>query len=174
MTGEAVIVRVLKYDGVEYRSWNARVAREEAALLVLNAVFDVEVNHDLLGHIHRGTRTVEYYWLNRWYNIFRFLQEDGSTRLWYCNINAPPTFADGVLSYVDLDIDIVVQPDLSYQVLDVDEFERNAERLEYSDETQRHAQRALDELVSLIETRQFPFTEAASRSSVSAMVKHWE
>ncbi|MFN2579381.1 MAG: DUF402 domain-containing protein, partial [Pyrinomonadaceae bacterium] len=79
-------------------------------------------------------RTEEYYWLDRWYNIFRFLEHDGKTRLFYCNVNTPPVFADDSLTYVDLDIDVLVQPDLSYQVLDVDEFESNAARYGYSAE----------------------------------------
>jgi protein associated with RNAse G/E len=156
-TGESITVRVLKYDGAEYRCWSARVARREGSLLVLDAEFESDIEHQLLGEIRRGTRTVEYYWLDRWYNIFRFLEGDGSTRLWYCNINTPPMVEGNVLSYVDLDIDILVHSDLSYQVLDLDEFERNAERFEYSEATQRHAQRGLDELISLIESRQFPF-----------------
>jgi protein associated with RNAse G/E len=167
MAPDTITVLVLKYDGAEYRRWHAREARREGSLLVLDAEFEYDVEHHLLGHIKRGTRTIEYYWLDRWYNVFRFLEDNGSTRLWYCNINTPPTFVDGVLSYIDLDIDIVVQPDLSYRVLDLDEFERNAERFEYSDVTQRHAQRALEELLSMIETHRFPFAEDSPRSSVS-------
>jgi uncharacterized protein len=153
-----IIVRVLKHDGAEYRRWAAHIVKLEGSLIVLVGEFEDDVEHALLGSIRRGTRTIEYYWLDRWYNVFRFLEDDGRTRLFYCNINTPPQVADGVLSYIDLDIDVVVQPDLSYQVLDVDEFERNADRFEYSETTQRYAERALEELISLIETRQFPFS----------------
>jgi protein associated with RNAse G/E len=154
---EEITVRVSKYDGTEYRRWNARRAQIEGSLIVLDAEFEYEVQHHLLGQIERGTRTIEYYWLDRWYNIFRFLNEDDSTRLWYCNVNAPPTVDGDVLSYVDLDIDVLVQPDLSYQVLDLDEFETNARRFSYSEKTQRKVREAVDELVAMIETRQFPF-----------------
>src|SRR6266576_5152956 len=122
MNPNGITVRVLKYDGSEYRRWDALVARQEGSLVVLNAAFDTEVQHELLGKISRGTRTIEYYWLDRWYNIFRFLESDGSTRLFYCNVNMPPAISGGILSYIDLDIDILVQPDFSYQVLDREEF----------------------------------------------------
>src|SRR5437773_2789943 len=160
-----VTVRVLKYDGTEYRCWHASVAQREDALLVLDARFEFDVQHDLLGHIKRGTRTVEYYWLDHWYNVFRFLTDDGVTRLYYCNINMPPAIANGVLSYIDLDIDILVQPDLSYQVLDVEEFEANTRRYGYSVEVRRQAHAAVDELISLIESRQFPFAETVVNNS---------
>lgn len=155
---DAITVRVLKYDGAEYRRWNGRLERHENSLIVLHAAFDEEVQHDLLGNISCGTRTIEYYWLDHWYNVFRFLEEDSTTKLFYCNVNVPPTISGGVLSYIDLDIDILVQPDFSYQVLDLEEFAENAARYGYSEQVKRQAHSAVDELVSLIEARQFPFS----------------
>ena len=153
-----ISIRVHKYDGVECRRWNAYVARSEGSLIVLDAEFDFDVQHELIGEIPRGTRTVEYYWLDRWYCVFQFLESDNQTRLYYCNINTPPTLEGGVLSYVDLDIDVLVAPDFSYKVLDMDEFESNSERLGYSDRTKEEARNALDGLISTIEAREFPFS----------------
>ena len=167
---DQLTVRVLKYDGTEYRRWSARLSRREGSLLVLDAEFEYDVQHDLLGAIQSGTRTVEYYWLDRWYNIFRFMNDENATRLYYCNINMPPSLKDQVLTYIDLDIDILVQPDFSYQVLDLDEFEANTERYGYSEEVKSQARAAVDELVSMIGSRQFPFIENTSSSSVSSVV----
>ena len=161
---QEIIVRVLKYDGTEHRRWNARIAQCDDSLIVLDAEFEYDVKHEVLGEIPRGTRTAEYYWFNRWYNIFRFLEKEGSTRLWYCNINTPPNLENGVLSYIDLDIDVLVQPDFTYQVLDTDEFEQNALVFGYPDEVRRDVQRATSEVTSLIEARQFPFMESNRRS----------
>ncbi len=167
---DQVAVRVLKYDGTEYRRWNARLSQRDGSLLVLDAEFEYDVQHDLLGAIQSGTRTIEYYWLNHWYNIFRFMKDDNTTRSYYCNINMPPSLKDHVLTYIDLDIDILVQPDFSYQVLDLDEFEENARHYGYSEEVKSQAQAAVDELVSMIVTHQFPFIENASSSSVSSVI----
>ena len=157
MASDQITVLVLKFDGTEHRRWSAGLVRRDGPLIVLDGEFENDVQHHLLGDIRRGTRTIEYYWLDRWYNIFRFLENDGSTRLFYCNINVPPKLADGVLSYVDLDIDILVRPDLSFELLDLDEFEKNAQLLGYDDETKQHAHAAVDDLISMIRTRQFPF-----------------
>jgi protein associated with RNAse G/E len=155
--GSLITVRVLKYDGTEYRRWNARMEQHEDSLLVLDAEFESDVQHQLLGDIQSGMRSVEYYWLDRWYNIFRFLNEDGQTRLFYCNVNMPPTFDGDTLSYIDLDIDVLVQPDLSYQILDLEEFQANAVRFSYSSEVKSSAHDAVGEVISMIEARQFPF-----------------
>jgi uncharacterized protein len=157
---DQITVRVLKYDGSESRRWKATIARKEGPMIVLDAEFDYDVQHHLLGEIPRGTRTIEYYWLGCWYNVFQFLNNEGRTRLYYCNVSAPPKLEGDVLSYVDLDIDLLVQPDLSYQLLDAEEFETNAERWSYSAETRRQALASVAELESMIERRQFPFSQA--------------
>jgi protein associated with RNAse G/E len=150
---------VLKYDGREHRRWSARIEKFEEPLLVLDAVFEEDIEHDLLGAISSGTISTEYYWLDRWYNVFRFSDPDRKLKNYYCNVNEPPQFDGKVLSYIDLDIDVLVAPDLTYQILDVDDFAENAKRYGYPGEVQANAHCALAELIELIETRAFPFNE---------------
>jgi uncharacterized protein len=154
---EPITVITRKYDGTEHRRWAATLLRQEGSLLTLDAKFAEEVRHDLLGTIELGTLSLEYYWLDRWYNVFRFSEPSGKLRNYYCNVNVPPTFDGSMLSYIDLDIDILVEADLSYRVLDLEEFEENAVRYRYPDEVKQNAQRALSELITLIDGRQFPF-----------------
>jgi uncharacterized protein len=154
---EQITVKTFKYDGSAYRQWWGTVSQRDGSLLQLDATFSIEVSHHSLGLIARGTRLVEYYWLDRWYNILRFLNDDGSTRFFYCNITTTPKLEDGLLTYIDLDIDLLALPDLSYEVLDLDEFDANAGRYGYSDEVRLRSHAAVDELTSMIEARQFPF-----------------
>ena len=158
-TGKTITVRVLKYDGREYRHWTAKLVRRDRSVIVLDGEFDTEVQHSQLGHIPLGTRTVEYYWLDKWYNVFRFLRDTGETRFWYCNINLPPIVEDSFMTYVDMDIDVLVQTDFSYQILDLDEFEHHARIFSYPPEVQESTRTALAELILRIESRQFPFNE---------------
>ena len=80
-------------------------------------------------------------------------------RNYYCNVNAPPTFDGHILSYVDLDIDVLVDPDFSFEILDLDDFDQNAKRYAYPSEIQRNARQAVTDLVDLIESRSFPFDQ---------------
>jgi protein associated with RNAse G/E len=148
-SAQDVLVRVLKYDGRERRRWAARVARQDGPLVVLDAVFDEEIQHDLLGRIASGTVSKEYYWLDRWYNVFRFNER------FYCNVTKPPVLDGTTLTYVDLDIDVLVESDFSYKILDLEDFAAS----EYPAEIQLNAQQALSELTLLIEARAFPFNE---------------
>ncbi len=159
MDESSIVVRVLKYDGLEHRRWPARIAKIEGPLLVLDAVFEDEIEHDLLGTISSGTISTEYYWLDHWYNVFRFSDPDRKLKNYYCNVNQPPNFDGRVLSYIDLDIDVFVAPDLTYKILDLEDFEENARRYAYPEDVQANARRAVDELIALIESGAFPFNE---------------
>ncbi|HKR00019.1 MAG TPA: DUF402 domain-containing protein [Pyrinomonadaceae bacterium] len=165
MTGEdetepqAVTVRTYKYDGREHRRWRARLVRREESLIVLDAIFEEEIRHALLGTVSKGTLSLEYYWLDRWYNIFRFVEPTGELRNFYCNINVPPVLQKNVLSYIDLDVDVLVAPDFTYTILDEDEYAANAARFNYPVEVRHRSQLALEELIALIEKRAFPFSD---------------
>jgi protein associated with RNAse G/E len=156
-TGALLNVKSCKYDGRVHRSWRARLLRRDGPLLVVEGVFEAEVRHPLLGHIEAGTISTECFWTDRWYSIFRFRQPGGALRNFYCNLNTPPVLEDDALTFVDLDIDVLVAPDFSYRVLDEDEFELHAELYQYPPEFRRRTSEALAEVLDLIARRQFPF-----------------
>src|SRR2546421_12770776 len=86
VTSERVSVLVRKYDGTEHRRWEADIVERRDSLIVLEGVFEGEVEDDLMGRIVSGTRRVEYYWLDRYYNIFRLAEQSGKFRRLYCQI----------------------------------------------------------------------------------------
>ena len=154
-----IVVRSLKYDGRVHREWRARLVGREGALVVVEGVFESEIRHPLLGTVAAGTLSTEYYWTDRWYSVFRFREPGGRLRNHYCNVNCPAQFDGRALSFVDLDIDVLVAPDFSYSVLDEDEFEAHAARYGYPASVRAEVSRALSELIGMIEGRRFPFGE---------------
>jgi uncharacterized protein len=150
-------VQSRKYDGQIHRRWYARLISQDSSLIVVQGVFQEAVNHRLLGLVEQGTVSTEYFWMNQWYSIFQFTTPTGQLRNYYCNINQPPNFDGKILSFIDLDVDILVAPDLSYQVLDEDEFIVNAERFNYPPEIHDQVQTAIKQILSRINLRQKPF-----------------
>ena len=146
---DEIVVRVYKYDGREHRTWRARVREQVGPLVVLDAIFGEEVEHDLLGRIASGTISKEFYWLDRWYNVFLFSDR------YYCNVTEPPSFDGSLLTYVDLDIDVLVEQDFSYRILDLEDFETYP----YPAEVKQKARQAVAELISLVQAKSFPFNE---------------
>lgn len=156
MTGQTVTIRSRKYDKSIRRSWTCRLIEQKGPLLLCVGEFDRDIKHPGLGSICVGTLSYEYYWFDRWFNIFRFHEPDGAFRNYYCNISMPPAFENGVLDYIDLDIDVVIWKDFSFEVLDRDDFEENAARFGYPEHVILKAEESLSELIGWIERRDLP------------------
>lgn len=156
MQNKFVTVNSLAYNGEVRRSWQCELIERNDPLLVFVGTFDRDVEHRELGLIRKGTISYEYYWLDRWYNIFRFHEADNALRNYYCNINMPPTFVGSELNYIDLDIDIVVWPDMRYQVLDRDEFDAAAAVFDYSADIREMVESTVAELTGIIERGELP------------------
>ncbi|HEV2799259.1 MAG TPA: DUF402 domain-containing protein [Pyrinomonadaceae bacterium] len=155
--GRVVRVEARKFDGRVHRVWEARLVSQDSSLVVVEGVFAEEIRHTQLGLIAPGTLSREYYWTGRCYSVFRFREPSGELRNYYCNINLPAEFKGDVLSFVDLDIDVLVAPNYSIRILDEDEFETNAARYDYPADVREAVPRALSELLELIERKGYPF-----------------
>ena len=157
MTNKIITINSRKFNNKIHRTWEASLIEQKDSLLIFVGKFEIEVKHPELGIIRRGTISYEYYWTDRWYNVFRFHEPDGKLRNFYCNVNMPPKFENNVLDYIDLDIDVFVLKDFSYRILDLEEFEENAQYFKYSKELCSKVKESLNELISMIETKVFPF-----------------
>ncbi|HXG83214.1 MAG TPA: DUF402 domain-containing protein [Pyrinomonadaceae bacterium] len=146
-----------KFDGALHRSWKAELTERTENLLTFVGKFEKEISHPNLKVIRRGTVSYEFYWTNRWYNIFRFHEPEGGLRNFYCNVNQPPVCTGNVLDYVDLDIDVLVWKDLSFEILDLDEYKANADKFNYPSELKNKVGKSLREILNLIKNKTFPF-----------------
>lgn len=151
-----ITVNSRSYDGAIRRSWKCELVERRDPLILFVGKFDADVEHSDLGLIEKGTISYEYYWLDRWYNIFRFHTPDGNLRNFYCNISMPPRFADDVLDYVDLDIDVLVWPDGRHVVLDLDDYQVSCRTLGYPPEVKDKVEETLQVLLQKIKATDLP------------------
>ncbi len=155
--GDEITVNSRRYDNSLKKSWKCRITDIKCNALTLVGEFVGDVTHPDLGKILSGSLSTEYFWLDRWYNIFRFDEPDGTFRNWYCNICMPPTLGVNVLDYVDLDVDVVIWPDRNVLIHDEDEYRQNSAKFAYSEEVQACVGTALRELLELYGNREPPF-----------------
>lgn len=148
-TSEAVLrIKVQKKnpaDEVMYEYEGEELRRDDTSI-VLEALFDRADMPFQDVTFKKGDRFVEYYYTDRWYNIFAIYGgNDGQIKGWYCNIGKPAVIEDGVVSYVDLALDLWVSADGKQTVLDEDEFEA----LALSDGVRQNALIGLNDLKEL-------------------------
>jgi len=126
---------VYEYEGDELR--------RDATTVVLEAFFTRDDMPFMDVVLKKGDRFVEYYYSDRWYNIFVIYdRDDGQLKGWYCNIGKPAVIEERRVSYVDLALDLWVSADGRQTVLDQDEFEA----LVLNDELRRAARQGLNDL----------------------------
>jgi protein associated with RNAse G/E len=127
-----------QYEGI--------LLRRDERSIVLEALFD-RADMPFMDVVFRlGDRFVEYYYTDRWYNIFVIHEgESGPIKGWYCNIGKPAVFEDGTVWYTDLALDLWVSTSGEQTVLDEDEFEA----LGLNEELRTGALQGLEELKQL-------------------------
>ena len=151
-----ITINSRRFDGSIRRSWHCELVEQRDSLLICVGEFDTEIRHPDLGRIAKGTISYEYFWLDRWYNIFRFHEPSGEFRNFYGNIVMPPRFDGAVIDYVDLDIDVLVQSGSDPVVLDVEDYEANANKFGYADTIRSNVDESLQELLEVFERRNMP------------------
>jgi len=154
MTPDDIIVRKLDTAGDEKIRYPGRVLERTASAVVLEAFFSRERMELGFVTLKPGDRFVEYFYADRWYNVFVIYDVDnGRLKGWYCNVTRPAIIADGQVSAVDLALDLWIAPDGSARVLDEDEFAA----LPLAPEETAAARAALDELRALAAAHAGPF-----------------
>jgi hypothetical protein len=138
---------VVAYEGtVQGRTPQAIVLEARFGRETLDLGYTIFEHHD---------RFIEYFFSDRWYNIFEIHSvHDDHLKGWYCNIVQPAVFGTETIEQVDLALDVWINPDGSYRVLDQAEFDA----LPLDRATRRQAQRAVGELIYLLYHHAEPFT----------------
>ena len=147
-TGSTPIITVVKldYSGRETYRYTGKLLDQTEHAVILEAFFDRDDTpvEELI--LQRNGLFVEYYFNDRWYNIFE-IHDSASDRIkgWYCNIGYPAEFRDGLVSYRDLALDLLVYADGRQVILDQGEFEA----LPLTNDVESSARNALVDLQGL-------------------------
>jgi uncharacterized protein len=149
-------VTVYKLDehGQEVWQYPARLVARTADFVKLEANF-IREDMDLgFATFRRGDRFVEYFYTDRWYNVFAVYDRDGEVlKGWYCNVCRPVVFKDDAVYCEDLALDLWHAPDQSQPlVLDEEEFAA----LDIPPADRQQARQALKQLIQLAHQNKLP------------------
>jgi uncharacterized protein len=104
----------------------------------------------------------EYYYTDRWFNMFAINSVNGTHKGWYCNVTEPAQLVRDSIRQVDLLLDVWVNPAGEPLILDEDEFAIAA--VTALTERQRiGARQGLHMLLQILEARQEVFSSLAHR-----------
>ncbi len=149
-----VLVRKLNSTGQVVISYDGDIVDRSETSIVLAATWSRPLLD--LGYtvFEPGARFLEWFFTDRWYNIFQIHGVAGDLRGWYCNVAAPAVISETEIDCRDLYLDLWVTASGDTLLLDEDEF--NADLL-LDDETRTHALAAVHELRAMVQHRAPPF-----------------
>jgi protein associated with RNAse G/E len=155
--GRLVRVTSTKYDGSAHWDFDSWEVRSQGTLLITSNFAGQELGN-WKGSWTTPWDTCNHFWSDRWYNVMRCDKPNGDgIDHWYCNVTTPAEFEGQTIRYVDLDLDLSVSAAGDWTVLDEDEFLENAGRMGYPPHVVDKARRALEELIKLASSGEFPF-----------------
>ena len=152
-------VRKRDASGKIQLSYGGALVERNEAFVCIDAVFALD-DRDL-GYVvlRRGDRFREWFYADRWFNIFRV--QDGETlalKGWYCNITRPPIIEAASVTADDLVLDVFVFPDGRTLLLDEEEFTG----LDIPKRDRQKARQAARTLEAWVKRRLPPFDEILS------------
>ncbi len=151
---EQITVIKLDEEGEEKLRYDGVVLDRGRTYIKLEARFQIEEVQVEGLTFRKNDRFVEWFYSDRWYNIFEIHdRDDDHLKGWYCNFTRPALFEEGAISAEDLALDLLVYPDGDYVILDQEEYRG----LDLPQEEKSQVRRALGYLKRRVEFGEAPF-----------------
>jgi uncharacterized protein len=153
--GETIQIHSYKHDGKIHRVWQETTVLKGTRNVVIGAnERTLVIESDGRTWLTREPSIV-YFHAQHWFNIICMLRDDGV--YYYCNMSSPFVFDNNTVKYIDYDLDVKVFPDMSYNILDEDEYEDHKAEMRYPDVIDKILKRNVEKLIGWIKQRRGPF-----------------
>ena len=151
--GDKLQVHCYKHDGTLYRVCDEATVIDsgEDFLICGNYRTRITEKEKIDQPSYHSYKTNEpailFFYKDCWYNVIGQFKENGI--FYYCNIATPYIIDDGLIKYIDYDLDLRIFPDGSFTVLDRNEYKYHKKKLKYGEKIDLIVK---NELSNLIET----------------------
>jgi len=153
--GDKLTIHCYKHDGNIHRTCDEAVVLEvtEDMLVVANNKARITESDG------RSYKTKEpaiiIFYRDNWFNIMGQLKSHGL--FYYCNIASPFVIDNGIIKYIDYDLDLRVFPDGGFRVLDRNEYNYHKKVMGYSNEIDVIVKSELSKLIEWKKGLRGPF-----------------
>lgn len=151
---KTLTIHKLDENGLEVWNYSGTVLQRDERLIQIEARYNFRDKDLGKIQLRYGDRFLETHYADRWYNVFAIFDgERDHFKAWYCNITRPASFDDDHIYAEDLALDLLVYPDLTWEILDEDEFER----ITIGEDDRRQARKTIEQLILLAQRGESPF-----------------
>lgn len=153
--GSTIEIQSYKHNGSLHRVWEETIVLKGTSKVVIGGNDRILVKEADGRNWRTREPAICYFDSEKWFNTIGMIRSDGI--YYYCNLGTPFMWDDEALKYIDYDLDIKVFPDMTFKLLDEDEYELHKKQMDYPQAIDRVLKKAVDELISWIHQRKGPF-----------------
>lgn len=153
--GSNIKIKSYKHNGQLHRTWESNFVLKSTNKIVIGANDKVQVIESGGGTWVTREPAIIYFHSEYWFNIIGMIKDEGIH--YYCNISSPFVYDKEALKYIDYDLDIRVYPDMTYKLLDEDEFEEHKMQMDYPKVLDKILYRNIEHVYVWIRQRKGPF-----------------
>lgn len=154
----AITLQAQKYDRAPHMEWPATLVGQSPSRIVCYAGPETIVTHHSKGlQFVLGRHALCVYEPDVWFNTMFDYDDHGDLLEVYCNVALPYAFEADLLTWVDLDLDVVLTPGSDAFVADEDEFVEHARHFGYPETVVANARAAASLLLDRYVRRVYPF-----------------
>lgn len=155
--GDWIKIVSFKHDGSFHRSWDKTCLLSENDDFLIFVNSHAEIKESDGRNWMAKDPAVSIFYKKKFFNIICMIRATGI--YYYCNVASPYVFDEGVLKYIDYDLDISFSAKKPVKILDENEYQDNRKKLKYSDKLDVICRNALSQLYELVTNQQFPFID---------------
>ena len=152
---ESIYIQSFKHDGSLHRTWAkgyVMEANEKRIVCVTNKTWVSE--SDGRRWVTREP-AIYFFYPDKWFNVISMIRKTGI--YYYCNIASPSIYDGESLKNIDYDLDLKVNPQYGWTILDEDEYVEHGIEMGYSEELKKKIEKGLDQVIELVADRKSPF-----------------
>jgi uncharacterized protein len=168
--GSSIQIQSYKHNGKLHRVWEETIVLKGTSSLVIGGNDRCLVTESDGRQWRTREPAICYFSTENWFNVIGMLRDTGVH--YYCNLGSPFTWDQEALKYIDYDLDIKVFPDMTFNILDEDEFEEHKREMAYPEQIERIVRGNLDNLISMITGRKGPFEPYFIESWYERFLQH--
>ncbi|HPK29404.1 MAG TPA: DUF402 domain-containing protein [Bacilli bacterium] len=157
INGKWIKIQSYKHDGRLHRFWRKSYVLEDNENWLVVASRRTQVIEGNGRKWFTKEPAVTFFNKKDWFNVIAMLKKEGI--VYYTNIASPTLIDYGMAKYIDYDLDVKKFADGTIKNLDKNEFLRNIENYQYSNELSTIVEYKQTQVVDMMNNKMFPFCD---------------
>lgn len=155
LIGSWLKIQSYKHDGSLHRSWERNYVLDDNQDFFITASKKTKVIEATGRRWFSSEPAICFFSKHEWFNVIAMLKKEGI--VFYVNIASPTLFDQGILKYIDYDLDYKLFPDGYIATLDESEYEKHKSLFSYSQSLQKVLTMTAKRIHVLLEQKGYPF-----------------